>query len=367
MPIKAGAEGQGQLPENLRLSGRYLWAFGHSFERPFIPTGPFTELNFRLNGRYRINREWQLEFAYQLDGLYQPNLELFPPYDDPGSAMKSLLGLDDIIEVHTNWAASHKLDRLCLGWRHDEFTLDIGRQRIAWGTTLAMSFMDMFHPIRPGDPFAPEQPGTDAIRLQIPTGAVSGWDLLYAWIDDEGSEAVASKYHETHGDFESALSAGRINGENFTGFQTTGDINDIGIRVEAAWRDVHNGRKWRLAVESDWAPDEHTYLSGEVFYNGPGATDPMMYDLNELVRGELYPARWYAALNCTYNPGGLSTLGLFGIGNLTDDSWFFDLSVQHSLSNTQDIRIGYQHYEGDLISEYGALPDMIYAITSTYF
>lgn len=367
IPSRAAADWRDDLPGNLHVNGRFFWAAGHTFHRPVYPTGNFAELNLRLNGLYGLDSDWKLQFAYMIDGLYQPNLELLPPYSDPSLRSESPLGLDSVIDVHRNWALQHRVDRLALIYRHGDITLDLGRQRIAWGATLTMSFMDMFYPIRPGDPFAPEQRGTDAVRLQISTGPTSGWDMLYAWLDDEGTEAVAAKYHETHGDFESALSAGRIYGANFAGFQTTGDVNDIGIRAEAAWRGVERGGEWQLALESDWAPDEHTYLSGEVFYNGPGATDPMRYNLEELAMGGLYPARWYAGINCTYNPGGLSTLGLFGLANLTDDSWFFDLSLQHSLSNNSDLRIGYQHCEGKLISEYGALPDMLYVITSTYF
>ncbi len=363
----ARAEWRDRLPDNLRLNGRYFWAVGYSFDRPLVPTGKIAELNLRMNGLYRIDSEWKLEFAYMIDGLYQARLGEYPQYEFPELRTEGPLGLDSVIDVHTNWAAEHRMDRLALVYRHNDFTLDLGRQRIAWRTCHIMSFMDAFHPIRPGDPFAPEQQGTDAIRLQIATGPTSGWDMLYAWIDDEGREAVAVRYHETRGVFESALSAGRMDGADFIAFQTTGDVNNIGVRAEVAWRDVDTGEPWQLALESDFAPNENTYLSGEIFYNGPGATKPIDYSLEELAMGQLYPARWYAGVNCSYNPGGLSTLGLFGLTNLTDDSWFFDLSVQRSLSNSSDMRIGFQHFEGKTMSEYGLLPDMLYVITTTYF
>jgi hypothetical protein len=302
-----------------------------------------------------------------IDGLYQPDIGAYPQYLYPELRTHGPLGLDSVIDVHRNWVAEHLLDRISLNYSSSDFTLDLGRQRLAWGTCFIMSFMDAFHPVRPGDPFAPEQKGTDAVRMRIPTGPVSGWDMLYAWIDDEGTEAFAVKYHATHGDFESALSAGRMNGQDFVAFQTSGDVNDIGVRIEAAWRDADENEKWQLALESDWAPNDRTYLSGEVFYNGPGTDDVKEYSMEKIVSGGLYPARWYAGLNCTYNPGDLSTLGLFGLMNLTDNSWFSDLSVSYSLSNSSDLRIGYQHYEGHTLTEYGALPDIVYMIRSVYF
>jgi len=170
-----------------------------------------------------------------------------------------------------------------------------------------------------------------------------------------------------HGNFESRYSIGRIRGKNFAAIETSGDVNDIGIRLEASWRDIDIGKPWLLAFESDWAPNSNTYLSGEVFFNGPGMNDVADYDLDAVERGEIYLGRWYAGVNCTYNPGGLSTLGLVGIYNLSDDSWFADLSLQHSLSNSADLRLGFQHYEGHLISQYGAYPDIFYLIRTSYF
>jgi len=360
-PVRA--EWRDELPDNLRMFGRYFWAGGYSLERPFLDEGPFAEANLRLNGRYIIDSEWNLEFAWQVDGSYFEGLAMMPMTGSEG-----LVNLSWEIDERTNWRARQLFDRLQLNYQSGDFTLDMGRQRIAWGTTLTMSFMDMFHPIRPGDPFVPEQPGTDAVRLQVRTAPVAGWDFLYAWFDDEGREAVAAKYHDVYGDFESAMSVGRIREEDFIAFQTTGDVNDVGVRIEAAWWDTKGeGEPYRAMLEFDYAPNSSTYLSGEVFYNGPGVEDPYEYDLERIAMGGLYPARWYAGTRCTYNPGGLSTLSVLGLGNLSDDSWFADLSLQHSVSNSTDLRIGYQHYEGSLVSEYGALPDIIYLISTTYF
>ena len=114
-------------------------------------------------------------------------------------------------------------------------------------------------------------------------------------------------------------------------------------------------------------PNDKTYLSGEIFYNGPGINNPDNYDPEFFSTGDLYPARWYTGINFSLNDGNLSTLGLVGIYNLTDDSWFADCSVSTSLSNSSDLRIGYQHYEGSLLTEYGPYPDIIYIINSRYF
>ena len=361
-PSSANAEWRDNLPDGLRLDGRCFWAGGYSFARPFLNEGPFTEANLRFNGRYNFDPRWKLEFAWQVDGIYYEGISRM---SDSGTG--GVADLAWMIDEKSNWRASHFFDRLSLNYRADDFTLDIGRQRIAWGTTFSMSFMDMFHPLQPGNPFVPEQAGTDAVRLQVPTGPIAGWDFLYAWFDNHGDEAFAAKYHDVHGDFESAMSAGRIHGGDFAAFQTTGDVNDVGIRLEAAWRDTGDGEPYQLALESDYAPNSSTYLSGEVFYNGPGATGPEGYSLAGLGGGSLYVGRWYAGTSCTYNPGGLSTLSLYGIANLSDDSWFADLAVLHSASDSTDLRIGFQHYEGHILSEYGLLPDIIYFISTTYF
>jgi len=112
-------------------------------------------------------------------------------------------------------------------------------------------------------------------------------------------------------------------------------------------------------------------VSGEIFYNGPGGTDPLKYMVASALSGQVsgvsYPARWYAAASCNYSSDALVNFQCLGLFNLTDDSWFSDISVSHSVSNSSDLRIGYQHYEGGLISEYGNFPDMIYIISTSYF
>ncbi|MCX6647509.1 MAG: hypothetical protein NTY09_14285 [bacterium] len=353
--------------DNLRLNGRYFLASGRTFDRFILQSSSFTEMNLRLNGSYALNPDWKLEFAYQVDHTYYPWYGRLPV-----SGSEGILDLSWPIDSGANWRATHALDRLSLNYRNDDFTLDIGRQRIAWGTTLTMSFMDMFHPVRPGNPFVPEQPGTDAVRVQIPDGMVSGYDFIYAWLDNDGTGAVAAKYHTVHGDFESGLSVGQIDGNNFVALDTSGDVHDIGIRIESQWIDVEKNEPFRFALESDYAPNNHTYLSGEIFYNGPGGEKPIEYLLSGLSGlgiggGVSYPARWYAATSCSYISGGLTTFGVIGLFNLTDDSWFSDYSVSHSISDSSDLRIGFQHYEGGMISEYGNLPDMIYVISTSYF
>lgn len=366
IPTPAHADWRDPLPDNLRINGRYFLAGGYTFDRFILKEDTFAEINLRLNGRYTLNPNWKLEFAYQVDGTYYPHIAALS-----GPSSDGLLDLSWPIDSKTNWTASHGLDRLNFNYRDSDFTLDFGRQRIAWGTTMILSFMDMFHPIRPGDPFVPEQQGTDAIRLQIADGLVSGYDLLYSWLDNDGTEAFAARYHFVKGDFETGISVGQIDGDNFAAFETSGDIDDIGIRIEAQWIDVDENKPFRIILESDFAPNERTYLSGDIFYNGPGGTEPKTYLLNMLTRGESfgvgYPARWYAGTYCTYNSGGLTTFGVLGVFNLTDDSWLADISINHSISNSSDLRIGYQHYEGGLVSEYGNYPDMIYVISTSYF
>lgn len=362
LPLPAHAD----WDDNLRLNGRYFFAGGHRFDRFFLESDLFTEINLRLNGRYTINPDWKLEFAYMIDGTYYPWIGY-----TQNSGSGEILDLSWPIDSKTNWTAAHALDRLNLIYRNENFTLDIGRQRIAWGTILTMSFMDMFHPVSPGNPFVPDQPGTDAIRLQIADGMVSGYDILYAWLDDDGTDAFAARYHDVHGDFESGFSLGEIDGVKFAAFETSGDVNDIGVRIESQWIDVDENEPFRIAFETDYAPNDHTYVSGEIFYNGPGGTDPLKYmiagALSGQVRGVSYPARWYAAASCNYSSSALVNFQCLGLFNLTDDSWFTDISVSNSISNSSDLRIGYQHYEGGLISEYGNYPDMIYIISTSYF
>ncbi|MFH1676858.1 MAG: hypothetical protein ABIC40_07520 [bacterium] len=353
------------LPENLRINGRFFTAMSIMFEKQGFSSTPSAELNFRLNGTYKFNSDLKTEFACQIDGLYNENLALAS-----GAGFGSTSGplrLERTIDNRKNHTATVSFDRLYFDYRNDNMTLDLGRQRIAWGSVNLISFLDAFHPVRTGNPFVPEQGGTDAVRFQYATGPVGGFDILYAWLDEKETRASAIKYHDTFGDFESAISVGRKEGANFAAVETSGDVDDIGIRIESAFTETESGGEFLVALESDYAPNNLTYLSGEIFYNGTGATEPLKYDLEKILKGDSYPARLYAGAYCTYIPSGLQVVSVTGIINLNDDSRFADLALLHSISENCDLRIGYQRYDGKLLSQYGAFPDFIYLISTTYF
>jgi hypothetical protein len=146
---------------------------------------------------------------------------------------------------------------------------------------------------------------------------------------------------------------------------------DAGLRGEAilsggSWEFDSSYVRFIAGVDYQFTADLYGLL--EYQFNGEGTTDPFLYDLARLLRGEiLNVGRNYLALQCSYLIHPLVNATVSIIGNLDDRSGFVSLLVSYSVSDEISASAGGQVFVGEKYDEYWYYPAAAYAKVEAYF
>ncbi len=110
--------------------------------------------------------------------FYGESIELQQPFI--GEALERDAGEIDMSWVFVNENAfiiHSTIDRANINYSQGNWDIRLGRQRINWGINLAWNPNDLFNAYNFADFDYTERPGTDALRVQYYTGAMSSIDL----------------------------------------------------------------------------------------------------------------------------------------------------------------------------------------------
>ena len=271
--------------------------------------------------------------------------------------------------------ATHRIDRLALGYSTDNFVVRVGRQALTWGAG------KVFHPMDLVDPFAP-----DATDTEYKPGVDMGY---FQWLFKDGSDlqaiavpraktynaiptldasTFALHYHKTFGQIGTTWIVARDHGDWTTGVGLSGPLGDA---------------VWNAEIVPTFEADGTTRISGlanistavtlfkrnatifaEYFHNGFGvagsgrAYDTLPADLTDrLARGQVFnTSRDYLAGGMTLEWTPLLTLSPSLIVNLNDGSVYAAGEADWSLNDNTDLIAGVQVPIGPNGSEFGGLP-----------
>lgn len=229
--------------------------------------GDLNRMRLRIDARLFPNVNLHLEPEYNL---------LIRSQDMPISGIS---GLDQLV-----WDRSY----LRIGFPQADLT--VGKQRVAWGAGYLWNPTDVFNPFSLSFAVEEEQEAEpEAVRLEIPLGEASGIDAFVV----SGHE-----WHETKkgirgitnlGMYDLSVSAVDLGKGGFQlGFDTTGELFELGVRSEIALispagedRYVQYVLGWNYTFENGWGVDT------EYFYNGRGKRNKDNYDWGALNDGEI--------------------------------------------------------------------------------
>lgn len=196
-----------------------------------------------------------------------------------------------------NWPYNDRifLDNAYLKLSFKYADLTLGKQQIslgtgyAWNPTDVFNFKDLFDPTY-------EQPGHNAIRLDIPVGTQYGIVMIYTPEDEwkNSGKLLRLKGKTTHFDYSMIA----IEKEwTFTDYSTftpfvqkrrvlggdfAGELLGLGVWGEFAYNDMEKTENFYEAVIGlDYTFRSGTYLMCEYYRNTLGKTDYEQYDLND--------------------------------------------------------------------------------------
>jgi hypothetical protein len=282
-----------------------------------------------------------------------------------------------------------EVDRLNLRWDHASFRLVAGRQAVSWGVNYFWPVLDLFAPFPPQRIDREYKPGIDAIRFTAPTGDFSELEVIAAAqgesLPEDFSLAGLGRFHVGKSDL--GLMGGRFHTDTVLGAFVTADISGTGVRGEAAFThsgdeaDTELGRErfWRATLGLDRQLTPSLMLSAELSHNGFGAQNPEDYvrvaQSDRVSRGEITSlGRLYTGLSLAWQAHPLVSVRGAVLLNLGDGSALLQPFAEWSASESVVVLVGGaaglgpdRSADGDLRSEYGAVPLTFYGAVRLYF
>lgn len=263
------------------------------------------------------------------------------------------------------------LDNAYLKFALKYFDITIGRQQISIGTGYVWNPTDLFNFKDVLDPTY-EQPGHNAIRLDIQIGSRSGITMLYA-VDDQwkNSDKLIQfkggisrfdfsfiaiektwKYHD-YTQFDPATSSYLAQPEKrlMLGGSMAGDLFGLGIWGEYAYNWMEDTEDfYELVAGTDYTFDFQTYFLLEYYRNTLGKEDNNEYTFNEwmrfmaaeqksICRDQVYGIVRHPLTDLIY-------LGMSGIYCITDNSLAFVPMLSSSITNNVELMLYLNFYLG---------------------
>ena len=268
-----------------------------------------------------------------------------------------------------SWYGRHRLYRGNVTLSSGATDVRLGRQRVAWGTGRFWSPVDLLNPINPIALERDERPGVDAALVEHKLGALSRISAVYAPATDSSASSAALNWHANARGIDFSLTAGRFRSERMIGGDVATQWGSAGVRAELTHNERDAGPSHRRAVLAmDYAFPNTLTLSGELYYNGAGASDRTEYDFPSLFSGRIQNVgRRYFGAYAGYEITPLLKWVNYAVVNLADRSRFYSPALVYSLRTNVDLTLGAQLFDGSSGSEYARLNNVYFAQLQWFF
>jgi len=256
----------------------------------------------------------------------------------------------------------HFLDNAYIKLSFKLFDLTAGKQQISLGTGYVWNPIDVFNIKELFDPTY-EQPGHNAIRLDVPLGSTSTFTALFSPEDNWQNSAKLAQLKGRISHFDYALTAiekvwrfhdyTQIDPETsyflelpekrkLLGASTAGELFGLGVWAEYAynWMEISEDF-YELVVGTDYTFNFQTYLMIEYYRNTLGKTDYTQYSLNDWMRSlameqkSITRDQVYAFIQ--HPATDLLNVGVSTIYSLSDKSMALVPTLNYSFSDNVEI------------------------------
>ncbi len=232
-------------------------------------------IHHRLNLRWHPASHWTVGLECRNRLFYGEEVRLTPSFaelidQNDGLTDLSILWLEEpSVVMHTI------ADRAFVGWSKDKWDVNIGRQRINWGITLAWNPNDIFNAFNFLDFDYEERPGSDAVRIQYFPSFLSSWELAYAPGKQADESIAALRYRFNTKGYDIQLISGYVKDDITIGLGWAGNIYQAGFKGEASLFFPLDGGDRQTATSFSLMGDYQlgtVYMSLAMLYNSQGDT-----------------------------------------------------------------------------------------------
>jgi len=369
--------------ENLDIYGYTKYLFSTSQISLYSSERLFDHLiHARINSRWFPTQSLTGAMELRLRGFYGSSIEKISNYKDQIKTDYEYTNLDAELWNSDNSLGYGQIDRFFIDYNSGNFQVILGRQRIAWGTSLVWNITDLFNPKSILDFDYEENPGADALRMQYYTGAVSKIEAVVKPGKSKYSRTYAGLWSTNAWNYDFFLITAFKNNRKVLGGAWAGDIKGAGFRGEFTISDPPNKgpetktpipgffgesltnydeTTFSFVLSGDYTFPNSFYIHTEVLYISNGKkSNAGLFHLQTSEVGLLSPARWSLFQEFSYNITPLIRGSVFGIYNPDDFSRVVLPSINWSAATNLDIMgIGILT-GGKNLSEYGNFGNSIY-------
>ncbi len=331
----------------------------------------FNLTRLRLRPTIHFGNDSRINLQYEINSLYLSEAS-FGLFDfNSVSSRRQITDLNWQIVNEDHFVSKHYIDRLSFNQQLSWGYVEIGRQRISWGTGRIWNPTDLFNPINPANFTKIEKDGADAVSTMIYFGRFTDLNIVYNPTNDFKQSNYGFRFRTNYAEYDFAVIGGYFDDRIVGGFDFAGNLFEAGVRGEGIISfnknyGSDNFTKFILGADYQFTPELYALI--EYHFNGEGKTDPKKYELSRLTSGEILNlSKNYLNTTIRYQISPLLNLSFSNTSNLNDGSGYLGISGNYSLTEDFYILAGSQISYGAEFDEYWYYPNAFYLQGEFYF
>ena len=308
----------------------------------------------RLRPTFFLWNNARINLEYEISGFSNTKSGIFD-LEQSRSNNRQLVDLSWDPINYNNYSLTHFIDRLYFKQSFDFGNVEIGRQRISWGTGRVWNPTDLFNPINPATYYKLEKDGADAISLKYIFGNFTDLNVVYNPQKIISKSNYGFRLRTNYSEYDLSVMGGYFDERIIAGGDFAGNLFDAGVRGEGILSIDKNSQKNKFVkfiLGSDYQFSSKLYGMIEYQFNGEGKREKINYEFIRLQRGEILNLSMnYLVIMFSYQITPLFTVSYTNNANLNDKSGYLSLAGDYSISENFYLHAGSQITYGQKYSE----------------
>jgi hypothetical protein len=308
-------------------------------------------LKYQLSDKLKASVEIRSRFVYGDQLMADQTGQILSMY----SSDRGVMDLSANMLEGKSFVLNSQIDRLCLAYESGKLNIMLGRQRINWGQTFVWNPNDIFNNYSFFDFDYAEKPGSDALRLQYFTDAVSLAEVVVK-ANAEKKLTLAALYKFNTKAYDIQFLGGLLNqSDYFAGAGWSGNLKDAGFRGEiSAFRSTKNFADTTLylmfSLGLDYTFSNSLMLQAEYLYNGlagkNGISDFSSYYAAPLTVKDISFDRHNIFYQISYPVSPLINAGISAMVFPKIKGAFTGFNMDYSMAENWDLSFVFQLFSG---------------------
>lgn len=247
-----------------------------------------------------------------------------------------------------------------------------GLQRIPFGVGKIWTPTDVFNPVNPLSIETGERVGVMALRAELNPSDMTRIQITGNVKNDWKANKLGIRMKGVFKSIDAGISL--ITGVDFNmyGYELEMNIGSTGaeLRSEGGYFNyfTEDNQYFKGILGVEYGFENSLIISFEYLFNGAGEDNYKDYTVNTVDYSQWNEmGKHYVATVLSYQISPLLTSNISFINNLSDQSYFISPSIEYSISDNINMKVGYQLFGGTRGSEFNKYNDILFINFNIYF